>query len=79
MTEKERIANGECVSPMTVDRCPYCIDTCKASEARSRMREAKRLLSVNKVKVCTDEGRMMILKERGNDDTGYIEQETSMN
>lgn len=37
MTNREKIANGECVSPLTVDRCPVCIDRCEASETRERI------------------------------------------
>jgi hypothetical protein len=33
-TPEERIALGECVSPMTVDQCPHCVDTCKAAHWR---------------------------------------------
>lgn len=39
MTDRARIAFGECVSPTTVDRCPYCVDSCKASAAKRRIRE----------------------------------------
>jgi hypothetical protein len=31
MTDRDKIITGECVSPMTVDRCSYCVDTCEAS------------------------------------------------
>jgi hypothetical protein len=31
MTDREKITMGECVSPMTADRCPVCIDKCEAS------------------------------------------------
>lgn len=27
---RERIALGECVSPITVDRCLVCVDRCEA-------------------------------------------------
>lgn len=27
---QEKIAQGICVSPLTVDRCPVCVDTCDA-------------------------------------------------
>lgn len=27
---RELIAMGECVSPLTADRCPVCIDCCEA-------------------------------------------------
>lgn len=37
MTNREKIAKGECVSPLTVDRCPVCIDKCEASEAMQRI------------------------------------------
>lgn len=33
-TDKERIKNGECVSPYTTDHCPHCVDTCDASMYR---------------------------------------------
>ena len=38
MTNEEKIANGECVSPMTTERCPHCIDTCEAYQALKRIR-----------------------------------------
>lgn len=31
LSDEEKIALGICVSPLTVDRCPYCIDICEAS------------------------------------------------
>lgn len=30
-SDLEKIALGKCVSPLTADRCPYCVDTCDAS------------------------------------------------
>ncbi|MGV3540696.1 MAG: hypothetical protein ACO1OQ_12860 [Rufibacter sp.] len=30
MTDNERIAKGECVSPLTTERCPVCVDRCEA-------------------------------------------------
>ena len=31
MTDQERIAKGQCVSPMTTERCSHCVDRCEAS------------------------------------------------
>lgn len=31
-TEKEKIAQGICVSPNRVDHCPYCVDVCEAAQ-----------------------------------------------
>ena len=28
--KKKSIALGKCVSPLTVEKCPYCVDTCEA-------------------------------------------------
>jgi hypothetical protein len=39
MTAREKIAMGECQSPLTVDRCPYCCDTCDASQANRRYKD----------------------------------------
>ena len=44
ITDREKIAMGECVSPLTVERCPYCIDTCDAAHFA---REVKKLKSVS--------------------------------
>lgn len=30
MTDREKILMGECVSPLTAERCPVCVDTCEA-------------------------------------------------
>ncbi len=30
MTDRDKIALGECVSPLTAERCPVCVDTCEA-------------------------------------------------
>lgn len=30
MTDKEKIALGECISPLTAERCPVCVDSCEA-------------------------------------------------
>lgn len=38
-SDREKITMGICVSPLTVDRCPYCVDTCMASEANRRHRD----------------------------------------
>lgn len=32
MKIKEKIQAGICVSELTVDRCPHCVDTCEASK-----------------------------------------------
>ena len=79
LTLRERVALGECVSEFTTERCPVCIDRCQASEARQRIAEAKRLASINKIKLCTDEGILTVLKENGNDDEGYVEHTTTWN
>lgn len=34
-----KIANGECVSPLTADRCPVCIDCCEASRCKNEFNE----------------------------------------
>ena len=36
---EERIALGECMSPLTTERCPYCVDSCRAFETKCRYRE----------------------------------------
>lgn len=42
MTDKEKIICGECVSPMTVDRCSYCVDCCVATKNRNKLTEVLR-------------------------------------
>lgn len=44
MTDDEKIAEGICVSPNGVDRCPKCTDTCEAAHWASQIREAKKEL-----------------------------------
>lgn len=34
MSNEEKIAMGECVSPLTADHCRYCVDTCQAFKNR---------------------------------------------
>jgi len=31
---RERIAEGECVSPYTAEHCPVCVDRCEAAHWR---------------------------------------------
>lgn len=38
---RERIAMGECVSPMTTDRCPVCVDECEAAKFKRELTELK--------------------------------------
>lgn len=42
----EIIAQGICVSPLTVERCPVCVDTCDAHHWK---REISDTLSENKI------------------------------
>lgn len=44
-TLRERIALGECVSPLTTERCPVCVDICEASRWK---REVKNLTQTEK-------------------------------
>lgn len=37
MTDKEKILLGECVSPLTVERCSFCIDSCEAFKYFSKV------------------------------------------
>lgn len=48
LSDKERIALGECRSPYTTDRCPYCVDTCKAMISRVNVREQEIRLQYGK-------------------------------
>lgn len=43
---QERIAIGECVSPMTVDECPYCVDRCEAAHWRIKLKETLKNLNI---------------------------------
>lgn len=36
MEDGDKIKMGECVSPLTVDRCPHCTDTCNADIYKER-------------------------------------------
>jgi hypothetical protein len=46
MTPEEKIAMGECVSPLTVDHCPYCIDTCQAFRNACNFSDLKHELNI---------------------------------
>lgn len=50
MTDRERIALGECVSEYTVDRCPVCVDRCEASIAKQRVSDLLEGTKVDKPK-----------------------------
>lgn len=39
MKEEDKIKLGQCVSPLTVDKCPICVDTCEASEYYSKLQK----------------------------------------
>jgi len=43
-TLRERIAIGECVSPLTTDRCPVCVDSCEASHHKNEVNELKKII-----------------------------------
>lgn len=43
----ERIAMGECVSPMTTDECPVCVDICKAAHFRIQIADALKNAKIN--------------------------------
>ena len=47
MTDKEKILLSECVSPLTVDRCSYCVDSCEAFKNYCKLGE---VLNDNKIK-----------------------------
>lgn len=47
LTDKEKISMGICVSPQTVDRCPYCVDSCDAFHWRMRVDEIIKEQGVN--------------------------------
>lgn len=43
---RERIADGECVSPYTTEHCPVCVDRCEAAYWRMYMKDTLKDLSV---------------------------------
>lgn len=49
-TLRERIADGECVSPYTTERCPICIDCCEAFHHKVAIAEALENTGVSKAK-----------------------------
>jgi hypothetical protein len=52
LSDDEKIAMGICVSPYTVDRCPKCTDTCKASHWKHH------------VEGCIQDAGIKIIKEK---------------
>lgn len=44
---RERIAMGECVSPLTADRCPVCIDCCEAFHWKRNLKSDLQDLKIN--------------------------------
>lgn len=41
ITDRDRILMGECVSPLTVERCPVCIDHCESSDYWRKIKQLK--------------------------------------
>ncbi|MUP44878.1 DUF551 domain-containing protein [Gramella sp. BOM4] len=39
MTDREKIMTGECVSPLTAERCPVCMDHCEASDYKQKIND----------------------------------------
>lgn len=39
MTDRDKIALGECVSELTTDRCPVCVDRCEAFQNYCKLGE----------------------------------------
>ena len=48
-TPEEKIRRGECVSPLTTERCPYCVDACEASKNKWKMLKEKKEDQANTV------------------------------
>ena len=48
MTEKEKISHGICVSPLTVERCPFCTDTCDAWRNKLNFQSLINIFNLNK-------------------------------
>lgn len=46
MSNEEKIAMGECVSPYTVDYCPHCVDVCEAFRNRCNFSDLKHELNI---------------------------------
>ena len=78
-TPQDKILSGECISPFTTERCPYCTDTCKARESRKIIEDIKRQASICKVHIAKEDGVILLLKDKGSDLGGYVDVRTNNN